>query len=134
MSWHITKKGEVALCSAQSGNCPLGGNHYETEFEAKRAFEFEMGVMHPGTLEKKKTENWELLKDVIVETNNAVLDLTPRNWEKYQQRLNNSKYSHLMIGSISAAETFDDFKVALHCQKTGAEEALKEHQSSVETV
>jgi len=41
-NWHITKKGDVGVCSAEEGNCPLGGEHFPTEATAREAFETDM--------------------------------------------------------------------------------------------
>ena len=31
MAYHVSSKGSLTLCKAQSGKCPLGGKHFENE-------------------------------------------------------------------------------------------------------
>lgn len=35
--FHLSKRGVVAPCLAKEGNCPLGGQHYDTAHDAKQA-------------------------------------------------------------------------------------------------
>ena len=49
MAYHLTDKGESAVCTAQPGKCPKGGQHYETKELADKAaienFETEYGTL-----------------------------------------------------------------------------------------
>lgn len=31
MAYHISSKGNLTVCKAQQGKCPLGGKHFENE-------------------------------------------------------------------------------------------------------
>ena len=33
MAYHVSSKGSLTVCKAQSGKCPLGGKHFENETE-----------------------------------------------------------------------------------------------------
>ena len=33
MAYHVSSKGNLTLCKAQPGKCPLGGKHFENESE-----------------------------------------------------------------------------------------------------
>lgn len=41
-NWHITKNGEPGRCKAETGNCPLGGEHFDNPEDARDAFESDM--------------------------------------------------------------------------------------------
>lgn len=40
--YHIRKDGGVGVCTAEEGNCPLGGEHFETPTAARKAAEKEL--------------------------------------------------------------------------------------------
>lgn len=42
MSYHMNSKGEAAPCHAEPGNCPLGGDHYDSKDEAQAGIEERM--------------------------------------------------------------------------------------------
>lgn len=60
--FHITDDGPKR-CEAQPGNCPIGGEHYETEDEAKVAYDARMEDQRIKTLKKEKGEPQEKEKD-----------------------------------------------------------------------
>lgn len=61
--YHINKEGNPGLCSAESGNCPFGGdaNHYSSRANARRAFEFSMASKELTKTSRKRLSS----KDAI---------------------------------------------------------------------
>ncbi len=53
--YHVNGKGEAGLCTAQTGNCPFGGelDHYSTPEDARRAYEKVMSGEAWGAQSKK---------------------------------------------------------------------------------
>lgn len=51
--FHIGSKG-AAPCNAQPGKCPLGGDHFDTESEAEKAYEVQMADQQDQVLSKSR--------------------------------------------------------------------------------
>lgn len=71
--FHISKDGEARPCSAERGNCPLGGEHFPTIEEARAKAEQQLADQH-GTFPQRevsplgdgayKADNGDLVLDV----------------------------------------------------------------------
>lgn len=44
--YHMSERGEMAPCKAEAGNCPLGGDHYESKEEAQAGIEARLAEEH----------------------------------------------------------------------------------------
>lgn len=44
--YHMSERGEMAPCKAEPGNCPLGGDHYESKEEAQAGIEARLAEEH----------------------------------------------------------------------------------------
>jgi hypothetical protein len=55
--YHLTKNGDgVAICKAQKGNCPLGGEHFSTSEDAFKHLESKLSADHGSFLRGKKKD------------------------------------------------------------------------------
>ncbi len=62
--YHITKSGDgVAICRAQDGNCPLGGEHFDKPGDAFKHLEASLAAANPDVLTgSKKNSSRELVE------------------------------------------------------------------------
>lgn len=79
--FHVTDDGPKP-CSAQPGNCPLGGEHYETEAEAQVAYDGAMEEKRLATLKKEPREGSESSDEGHEASKPPVYSIAEDNLEK----------------------------------------------------
>lgn len=77
MSYHMNSRGEAAPCHAEPGNCPLGGDHYESKEEAQAGIEERMSEHSFANLEKNPTAS--LIQDEGVASGDAAVHNVEQN-------------------------------------------------------
>lgn len=104
MNYHINKKGQPAICKAQSGNCPLGGVHFSTLEEAEDYIKMESGFELLPEVEKESkvqlSDEWkekflkytrfedftvrharEVVKEKLFDKTSDIFDKTYQTWK-----------------------------------------------------
>mgnify|MGYP000989614437 CR=1 FL=1 len=79
MSYHMNSKGEAAPCTAEPGNCPLGGDHYDNKEDAQVGIEKSMSDQLTPDLSKKRKDNVEVYRHPqgkVATIRNGVLTVT----------------------------------------------------------
>lgn len=67
--YHINGEGNPGVCSAESGNCPFGGdaNHYSTKEKAREAFELSMAAQALLKRTTKRSSSAEAIAGALAE-------------------------------------------------------------------
>lgn len=89
--YHVNQEtGAHGECTAQPGNCPVGGDseqHFDNEQDAKVASEKKLSEIHGGTMKShQKPRNYGNLpvtKEEFVEGMNSTVDEIAESYEKY---------------------------------------------------
>jgi hypothetical protein len=100
-NYHIAANGEPAVCKAQPGNCPLGGEHFEDMASAAtRAVEKRMDKVADGSMkrpleDKTEPEIDEQLADIYYRASKIRGDLyqATQDLERYTARLEQAQAS-----------------------------------------
>ena len=146
MAYHVSSKGNLTVCKAQSGKCPLGGRHFENEAEGmeyldnlnnkENLIEKFKNAPTPGTRIRLRKEIRLLNKELGLEEDADIPTPQPSKEELERQKrikereIEEAKKEKEMAGNLKEFENKEFLSIPKNIERLRSNYLYKEHYFS----